>query len=106
MTRRLLTDFEIMILLAVIRIGDEAYGVPIAREIETTTGRTVQLPAIYAALDRLERQGLVASRLGEATAQRGGRAKKYFSLTPAGMGSVRDTRKALTALWARLPQVS
>jgi PadR family transcriptional regulator PadR len=106
MTRRLLTDFEIMILLAVIRIGDEAYGVPIAREIETTTGRAVQLPAIYAALDRLERQGLVESRLGEATAQRGGRAKKYFSLTPVGMGSVRDTRKALTALWARLPQVS
>ena len=106
MSRRLLTDFEIMILLAVIRIGDEAYGVPIAREIETTTGRTVQLPAIYAALDRLERQGLVESRIGEATAQRGGRAKKYFSLTPAGLGSVRDTRKALTALWARLPQVS
>ena len=106
MTRRLLTDFEIMILLAIIRIGDEAYGVPIAREIETTTGRMVQLPAIYAALDRLYRQGLVESRLGEATAQRGGRAKKYFSLTSAGMGSVRDTRKALTALWARLPQVT
>ena len=106
MTRRLLTDFEIMILLAIIRVGDQAYGVPVAREIEATTGRAVQLPAIYAALDRLERQGLVASRLGEATAQRGGRAKKYFSLTPAGMGSVRDTRKALTALWARLPQVS
>jgi PadR family transcriptional regulator PadR len=105
MTRRLLTDFEIMILLAIIRIGDEAYGAPIAREIETTTGRTVQLPAIYAALDRLEGQGLVESRLGEATAQRGGRAKKYFSLTPAGLGSVRDTRKALTALWSRLPEL-
>jgi PadR family transcriptional regulator PadR len=106
MTRRLLTDFEIMILLAIIRIGDAAYGVPIAREIETTTGRAVQLPAIYAALERLERQGLVESRLGEATAQRGGRAKKYFSLTQAGLGSVRDTRKALTALWSRLPQVT
>ena len=105
MTRRLLTDFEIMILLAILRIGDEAYGVPIAREIETTTGRGVQLPAIYAALDRLEGQGLLESRLGEATAQRGGRAKKYFSLTATGLGSVRDTRKALTALWARLPQV-
>lgn len=106
MTRRLLTDFEIMILLAIIRIGDGAYGVPIGREIETTTGRAVQLPAIYAALDRLAGQGLVESRLGEATAQRGGRAKKYFSLTQAGLGSVRDTRKALTALWARLPQVT
>lgn len=106
MTRRLLTDFEIMILLAILRIGDEAYGVPIAREIESTTGRAVQLPAVYAALDRLEAQALVESRLGEATAQRGGRAKKYFSLTPAGIGSVRDTRKALTALWARLPQLT
>jgi PadR family transcriptional regulator, regulatory protein PadR len=106
MSRRLLTDFEIMILLAIIRIGEEAYGASIAREIETTTGRAVQLPSIYAALDRLEGQGLVESRLGEATAQRGGRAKKYFSLTPIGLGSVRDTRKALTALWARLPQVT
>jgi len=106
MTRRLLTDFEIMILLAILRIGDEAYGVPVAREIEETTGRVVQLPAIYAALDRLEGQGLVESRLGESTAQRGGRAKKYFSLTPVGIDSVRDTRKALTALWARLPQLT
>ena len=106
MTRRLLTDFEIMILLAILRIGDEAYGVPVAREIEATTGRIVQLPAIYAALDRLEGQGLVESRIGEATAQRGGRAKKYFSLTPTGVDSVRDTRRALTALWARLPQLT
>ena len=106
MSRRLLTDFEIMILLAILRIGEEAYGVPIAREIETTTGRAVLLPAIYAALERLEGQQLIESRLGEATAQRGGRAKKYFSLTPAGIGSVRDTRKALTALWARLPQLT
>ncbi len=106
MTRRLLTDFEIMILLAILRVGDEAYGVPIAREIETTTGRVVQLPAIYAVLERLQGQQLIESRLGEATAQRGGRAKKYFSLTPAGIGSVRDTRKALTALWARLPQLT
>lgn len=106
MSRRLLTDFEIMILLAILRLGDEAYGVPVAREIEETTARVVQLPAIYAALDRLEGQGLVSTRLGEATAQRGGRAKKYFSLTPAGLDSVRDTRKALTALWARLPQLT
>jgi PadR family transcriptional regulator, regulatory protein PadR len=106
MSRRLLTDFEIMILLAILRVGDEAYGVPVAREIEATTGRAIQLPAIYAALDRLEGQALVVSRLGEATAQRGGRAKKYFSLTPAGLDSVRDTRKALTALWSRLPQLT
>ena len=106
MTRRLLTDFEIMILLAVTRVGDDAYGVTIAHEIETTAGRTVQLPAVYAALDRLEKQGLVRSRLGDATPQRGGRAKKHFSLTQAGLGSVHDTRDALTALWSQLPQIT
>ena len=81
MTRRLLTDFEIMILLAVLRMENDAYGVTIAREIEDKAGRTVQLPAIYAALDRLEKQGLVRSWIGEATPQRGGRAKKHFALT-------------------------
>lgn len=106
MTRRLLTDFEIMILLAILRVGDDAYGVTIAREIEATAGRTVQLPAVYAALDRLEHQGLVRSWLGEATAQRGGRAKKHFALTKTGVGSVHDTRDALTALWSHLPQLS
>ncbi len=106
MTRRLLTDFEIMILLAIMRVGDDAYGVTIAREIEQTAGRSVQLPAIYVALDRLEKQGLVRSWLGETTPQRGGRAKKHFELTRAGVGSVQDTRNALTALWSELPQLS
>ena len=106
MTRRLLTDFEIMILLAIMRVGDDAYGVTIAREIEQTAGRTVQLPAVYGALDRLEQQGLVRSWIGEATPQRGGRAKKHFSLTRAGVGSVQDTRDALTALWSEVPELS
>jgi PadR family transcriptional regulator, regulatory protein PadR len=106
MTRRLLTDFEIMILLAIVRVGDDAYGVTIAREIEQTAGRTVHLPAGYVALDRLEKQGLVRSWVGEATPQRGGRAKKHFALTRAGLGSVHDTRNALTALWAEVPELS
>lgn len=106
MTRRLLTDFEIMILLAILRVGDDAYGVTIAREIESTAGRAVQLPAVYTALERLETQGLVRSWLGDATPQRGGRAKKHFALTRTGLGSVQDTRQALTALWSHLPQLS
>jgi DNA-binding PadR family transcriptional regulator len=106
MSRRLLTDFEIMILLAILRVGDEAYGVTIAQEIEGKAGRMVQLPAVYAALDRLEKQGLVRSWIGEATPQRGGRAKKHFELTETGLGSVQDTRAALTALWSQLPQLS
>ena len=106
MSRRLLTDFEIMILLAILRVGDEAYGVTIAQEIEDKAGRMVQLPAVYAALDRLEKQGLVRSWIGDATPQRGGRAKKHFELTETGLGSVQDTRAALTALWSQLPQLS
>jgi PadR family transcriptional regulator PadR len=88
MPRELLTDFELMILLAALRVGDDAYGVPIAREIETTAGREVALAAVYAALDRLERNGLVSSGLGAATAERGGRAKRIFEVTPRGLRAI------------------
>ncbi len=103
--RDYLTDFELMILLAVLRLGDEAYGVPIAREIETTGGRSVVLGAVYAALDRLEVNGLVASAVGDPTPARGGRAKKFFRVTPAGLRAVRQTQQALTSLWTGIPQL-
>ncbi len=105
MARRLLTDFELMILLAILRVEDEAYGVRIAREIEETAGRSVQLAAIYAALDRMESRGLVASALGEPTPERGGRAKRLFRVTPKGLTQTKDTQQALTALWSNLPQL-
>jgi PadR family transcriptional regulator, regulatory protein PadR len=104
MSRKLLTDFELMILLGVLRVGD-AYGVPIAREIENTTGRSVVLGAVYAALDRLEDRGLVASSLGDPTPERGGRARRYFRVTARGLRSVKDTQRALMALWADLPEL-
>jgi len=103
MGRELLTDFELMILLAILRAGDEAYGVVIAREIETTAGRTVLLGAVYAALERLERNGLAASSVGEPTALRGGRAKRFFRVTPRGLRAVKDTQRALVALWSGVP---
>jgi len=105
MPRDLLTDFELMILLAVLRAGDEAYGVVIAREIETTAGRTVLLGAVYAALERLERNGMVASSVGEPTAARGGRAKRFFRVTSRGLRAVKDTQRALVALWSGVPQL-
>jgi DNA-binding PadR family transcriptional regulator len=105
MARQLLTDFELMILLAVLRVADEAYGVTIAREIERTAGRQVVLGAVYAALDRLERNGWVSSKIGEPTAERGGRAKRFFSVTPQGLRAVKDTRRALVALWNDVPQL-
>jgi PadR family transcriptional regulator, regulatory protein PadR len=105
LARDYLTDFELMILLSILRVGDEAYGVPIAREMETTGGRTVVLSAVYAALERLEENGLVSSSLGEPTPERGGRAKRFFRVTPAGLKSVRQARRALTQLWTGLPQL-
>jgi DNA-binding PadR family transcriptional regulator len=83
--RTYLTDFELMLLLAVLRVGDQAYG------------------AVYAGLDRLEANGLVASSIGDPTPERGGRAKRYFRVTPTGMKAVRQTRRALTNLWAGVP---
>ncbi len=102
--RTYLNSFELMVLLAIIRLSDTAYGVTISRELEDTTGRDVVLGSVYNALDRLEDKGLVSSRLGDPTPERGGRAKRFFKVTARGVREARSTRKALTALWQRLPQ--
>src|ERR687890_473811 len=105
MRRHLLTDLELMLLLAILRTGDEAYGVQIAREIEATGGRRLLLGAAYAALDRLERNGLVSSRVGSPTQERGGRGKRFFKATPRGVRAAGDTQQALIALWRGLPEL-
>lgn len=105
MPRDLLTDFELMILLAILRVGDGAYGVLIGREIERTGGRRAVLGAVYAALDRLERNGFAASALGDPTPERGGRAKRFFEVTPAGIDAVRSTQRALVSLWTGIPEL-
>ena len=98
-------EFELIVMLALLRLGENAYGVPIARAIEEATRREVAIGSVYAALERLEQKGLVASRLGEPTPERGGRAKRYFRVTGAGLRQVRATQKALVALWQGLPQL-
>jgi PadR family transcriptional regulator, regulatory protein PadR len=100
-----LSNFELMVMLAIIRLGDEAYGVPIAEEIEKRRGKLTRIGSVYAALDRLAAKGFVGSELGEATAERGGRAKKYFRITGKGLAEVRETRRALLELWNRLPEL-
>src|ERR1017187_9959452 len=100
-----LGEFELMVMLALMRLGDEAYGVPISHEIELRSGREVALGSVYAALERLEEKGLVTSRLGDPTAERGGRAKRYFNVTAHGLRGVRETQKALMNLWRGLPQL-
>jgi DNA-binding PadR family transcriptional regulator len=103
--RSYLGEFELMIMLALIRLGDDAYGVPISKELLNTTGRDVALGSVYAALDRLERKELVSSTLGDPTPERGGRAKRYFRATKKGMREVQITRTALINLWRGLPRL-
>jgi PadR family transcriptional regulator, regulatory protein PadR len=100
-----LSDFELIAMLVVLRLGDGAYGVPIAREIDEQTKREVKLGSIYATLERLEEKGFVVSELGEPTPERGGRAKRYFHVTKQGMGEVRETRLTLIRLWQGVPEL-
>jgi PadR family transcriptional regulator len=105
MSREGLGSFELMVLLAVVRVGEEAYGVTIARTMQEKTGREVFLGSVYAALARLEAKGLVASSMGDATAERGGKAKKYFRVTAKGVKDVRETQRTLVKLWRGLPEL-
>ena len=98
-----LSDFELIAMLVLLRLGDDAYSVPIAREMEEQTKREVKLGSVYAALERLEEKGFVLSELGEPTQERGGRAKRYFHITKQGMRQVRETQKTLIKLWRGIP---
>ena len=97
-----LGEFEQSALLAIAHLDDKAYGVTIRREIEDRTGRTVSTGALYTALDRLERKGLVASTMSDPTPERGGRSKRYYTLRPAGATALREARRRLDRMWAGL----
>ena len=103
--RSYLGEFELMILLAVIHLGEEAYGVPISRELEMQRGRDVSVGSVYAALERMEGKGLVSSSLGDPTPERGGKAKRFFRVTKEGLRQVHETRRVLTRLWRTLPEM-
>jgi PadR family transcriptional regulator, regulatory protein PadR len=94
-----LGELEHIVLLAVLRLGDEAYGVPIRSDIEQRTGRSLTVGALYRTLDRLEDKGYLQSWLGDPTPERGGRSKRYFRLRPLGIATLRASREALTAMW-------
>src|SRR5262245_20600080 len=100
-----LGQFELMVLLALMRLGDDAYGVTIAGELEQQTGKEVVIASVYATLERLQDRGFVSSSLGAATPERGGRAKRYFRITGAGVREVRDTRRSLISMWKGLPEL-
>jgi DNA-binding PadR family transcriptional regulator len=93
-----LGDLEQLVLLALIRLGDDAYGVAVQREIAQRAGRNLSFGTIYSTLARLEGKGLVASHLGDPTPERGGRRKKFFALRPAGRRAVRQSLKVLRTM--------
>ena len=93
--RDYLGEFEHLVLLALIRLSDEAYGVTVRQEIQTRTGREVSIGAVYATLERLQNKDYVKSFLGEPTAERGGRAKRFFRVTAKGITAVNRTQQAL-----------
>ncbi|HUA85222.1 MAG TPA: helix-turn-helix transcriptional regulator [Bryobacteraceae bacterium] len=94
-----LGEFEQIVLLAIARLGDGAYGVPIRREIEVRTRRYVTVGALYRTLDRLEEKAFVSSRFGDPIPERGGRAKRYFRVGPLGIKALRRTERELAAMW-------
>ena len=91
-------DFEQLVLLGVLHLGDEAYGAAIRQEIHARSGRDVSIGAVYTTLDRLEQKGLLRSWVGEPTAQRGGRRRKFYEVRPAGLAASRASYRALRAM--------
>ncbi len=94
-----LGDMEHLVLLAILRLGKEAYGIPILDEVSARSRRDISRATVYVALKRLEQKGLVTSRLGDSTPERGGRAKRYFKLRPAGLKALRESRAMFLDLW-------
>lgn len=97
-----LGEFEQIVLLAVFRLSGQAYGVPIRREIEKRTGRSLTVGALYRTLDRLEDKAYVTSWFSDPVPERGGRAKRYFKVEPIGLRALRESRDALAAMWEGL----
>jgi PadR family transcriptional regulator PadR len=98
-----LGEFEHVVLLAILRLGDQAYGVSIRNEIRQCTGREPAPGALYTTLDRLEDKGLLSSTLGDPTPERGGRAKRFVKVSAQGMKAVSHARRCYLRLWEGLP---
>jgi PadR family transcriptional regulator PadR len=105
MTRSALGQFEHVVLLAILRLGDTAYAPAILEEIESRTGKPASPGSMYVTLDRLEEKGLIRSRLADAADERGGRPRRYVTVTAYGMRELRASRTALLKLWRGLEGV-
>jgi len=99
---KFLGEFEQFLLLAILKLADNAYGSSIRQLLSDTINRDVTIGALYTTLDRLEKKGLVTSRMGEATSERGGRAKKYFTVSAKGQRALKRSKQALKVMWQDL----
>jgi len=97
-----LGEFEHLVLVAILRLREDAYGVTIRQEIENRAGRDVSIGAIYTTLERLEQKGYVKSRRGDPTPERGGKAKRYFKLTAPGSKALYESRTTFDDMWRGL----
>ena len=100
-----LGEFEEIVLLAVGILADDAYGVSIRKEIETKSGRDVNIGAVHTAVHRLEAKGFLKSKFGETTNFRGGKRKRLFFLTTAGIKALNESRELRSSMWSHLPAV-
>lgn len=94
-----LNPIDVLTLVALARLGEDAYGVPVREEIASVTGREVSMAAVYASLDRLERQGLAVPWQSEPRPERGGRSRRHFTLTAAGRAALRAERAVMARMW-------
>lgn len=101
-----LGEFEELVLLTVAALVNEAYSVGICDDLEKRTGRSVKLGVVHAVLNRLEEKGLVKSKLGEATNVRGGKRKRYYSITSAGKAGILKAKEVRDQLWSIIPELS
>ena len=99
MARESIGEFEQLVMLAILRLGEDAYGITVLEEIQAHTRRGVLRPAVYVSLRRLEDKGLVTSREADGSEVRRGRPRRYFAVTPDGLGRLKESRRTLLSMW-------
>ena len=99
MNAKYLGEFEQMVLLSIVRLGNNAYGTTVRKLLADVVERDVSIGGLYTTLERLENKGFLESKKGESSAERGGRAKKYFTVTGEGKRSLRRSRDSMDVLW-------
>ena len=100
---KILTRSDEILMLAILRLKDNAYGVSITKEVEKRTGKKVTFGSLWVSMDILHKRGFVQKRMADPTPQRGGRSKIYYNLTPTGIRVLEETREFQTTLWKGIP---